>query len=552
MPKKAGTDAAGVREGVEEMNASAGSPWKKQDWRWNLWVAIVTVVTGLLLAWVTDQLPQAEAGKRALMRSLTPLLTPTYDNTHQREITVATIDDLDLKKFDQQWPLTYLFLAQSVENILERRPQVLFIDLLLKRQGTTDDMEKLSTSICDRRGNTAVYIAYIADDMLPDSAMETHLFQKTDANGKPCVKWINPEITADEYDQSQWAYPASIKRKGRTGSQEGRQRSAAFEIFCDLPHQQCPDEKEEAPLALIWPTVAFDMNVQTMIRRRSSAPVVTGSSSVGRPENVYEAACREHVPPWETVPGVTVIRGWFQPEAKLRPCPYLRVMPLRALTLEAFSESDIDSSIAGRIVFLGANIVGSGDRIFSPVNGSLPGVHAHAMALNNLMAFHGQYKKAEGSRLFVTISVVCIVAMLTLWNHYFTQVEGRPAEVPTLSRQRTFLGRLSMLILFAPMLAAGWPRGRPTADPRARLLRRSAFFTLNLALVLILFVVGYVWLRQGPLSMVEYVFFPFVAHFIRVGKVVAERSRDWWHALWADNPWDAWARSRPDVLSSEH
>jgi hypothetical protein len=566
MPKEAGADAAGVRKGVEEMSASGGSLWKKQSWRWDIWVAIVTVVTGLLLAWVTQQLPQEELLKRALMRSVAPAMTPVYDHTFQHKITIVTIDDLDLKKFGQPWPLPYSFLSASVQAMLERYPKVLFIDLLLKREEAAPEMEALRKVICQSRGDTTVYIASIPDEMLPDSAMETLLLEGKDHDGKPCAKRINPQITSDKYDQSQWEYPVWIE----ADKAKHPDRSVAFEIFCDLQRADCPlseyPEEHDKKLALIWPTVAFEKNLETMLKIKARPDVLSHPRMCKpdepvwrKPTDEYEPACRDRTPPWEAVPGITLIEGLMQPEAKLPPCPYLRVTPLRALTFEGFSRGEVSDAFADKIVFVGADIVGSGDKIVSPVHGTLPGVHAHAMALNNLMTFQGRYKEAgdfdfkhldSNGSLFVIISVISIVVMLTLWNHYFTEVAAPPP--PRLSAWRGFLGCLGMIVLVLPLLVMGAPRGGATADLRRHLQGQLSFINMNIALIALIFVVGYVWLRQGPLSMVEYVLFPFLAHFLHLGKTIAERSRDWWHALWANNPWGEWAKRRAHGEPTEH
>ena len=73
----------------------------------------------------------------------------------------------------------------------------------------------------------------------------------------------------------------------------------------------------------------------------------------------------------------------------------------------------------------------------------------------------------------------------------------------------------------------------------------GAFFGVLGALV---FYLGYYVLFQGPLSIIEYVLFPLMSHFLHLGEMFAHRSRQLWCALWASNPWAEWARQGRDAV----
>lgn len=549
------------------MSAGGGTLWKKRNWRWDLWVAIVTVVTGLALAWITAQIPQQELAKRAVTRAVSPVLTPIYGESGNRELTVVTIDDADLDAFRKTWPLELGFFSRRVEVLLAKKPRVLFIDLLLKRESSPEQIAALRDALCQARGTTKVYIASLRG-LVPDSPTEAELFKEhpeprstPDAPLKMsvCAIPVDARLTPDRHDQSQWDYPLQIQ----TSAEPPRHvRSAALDIFCREQPDLCPPDKQVLPpLAMIWPARSFPTNVQTMIRERESK---TGTAT-------YEPACRDGIPPLEAVPGVVLaknLRTWlgirWSPdkerrdelkrqalERQLPPCPYHQVIPLRAFNGKGFSETELGAAFVHKIVVLGADVIGTGDKVTSPIHGPIPGVHAHAMALDNLITLEGKYKQAgdfdpadltsHGSR-FVILSVAAIVAMLTLWNHFFTEVEPPPPR--PLKWWQSILHRAGMVFLLPPMLVFGWPRGRSTVDPRQHFLGRLAFINLNVALIAFIFALGYFWLRQGPLSMFEYVLFPFIAHFLHLGKTIAGRSCDWWHAVADQNPWAAWALRR--------
>lgn len=513
--------------------------WKKRSWQRDLVVAIITVATGIFLAWFAEQIPQNDIAKQGLTRALVPVLTPLYDKLDTGRITVVTVDDLDLESFNVGWPLKLDFLTRRVKNILDRQPRALFIDLLLKSQAPESEIDDFHDVICNARGTTRVYIASLGEQ-LPYSAIEKRLLLPQE--DKPaCATAVNVEITANKLDQLQWEYPAEI-RSASSGTSP--RKSTAFHIYCDLVPEHCPRLTEKSPpMAMVWPASSARTNVDTMIR------ALPASSPGGEP--VYEHACRDGIPAWEAIPyarAAAQLTGIRPIRAGQLACPYHPVIPLRAFRSIGFREAELVEAIANSVVMLGGNIIGAADRIVSPVNGALPGVHAHAMALDNLMSFSGRYKQSgqfeiteptsDGS-LFVILSVLFTVTALTLWNHYFTEADPLPD-------QRRFRGfrlwraRAGMLAMALPMIALGRPRIVPTVDVRQHIQGKVAFISINVALSVVLFVIGYAWLRQGPLSMVEYVIFPFVAHFTAIGKAVADRCFALCTALADANPWAAW------------
>lgn len=517
----------------------ADARWKTRSWRRDILVAVITVATGIFLAWIAEQIPQNDIAKQGLTRALVPVLTPLYEKLDTGRITVVTVDDLDLDAFNEGWPLKLDFLTRRVKNILDRQPRVLFVDLLLKSQAPLNEIDDLHDVICSARGTTRVYIASLGE-LLPYSAVEKRLLLPN-GDQPACATAVAVQITADKLDQLQWEYPVEIRSEA---SGAPSRKSAAFQIYCDLTPAHCPGLTDKSPpMAMVWPASSASTNVETMIR-------ALPTSSPGE-KPVYEHACRDGIPAWEAIPyarALTQLAGIQPIEAGQFACPYHQVIPLRAFRSIGFREAELDEAFANSVVLLGGNIIGAADRIVSPVNGPLPGVHAHAMALDNLMSFKGRYKQSgrfeiaeptnDGS-LFVILSVLFTVTALTLWNHYFTEADPLP-DKRQFSGFRLLRARAGMLALALPMIALGRPRIVPTVDVRQHLQGKVAFFSIHLAVGVALFVIGYAWLRQGPLAMVEYIVFPFVAHFTAIGQAVADRCFALCKALGDANPWATW------------
>jgi hypothetical protein len=81
--------------------------------------------------------------------------------------------------------------------------------------------------------------------------------------------------------------------------------------------------------------------------------------------------------------------AFFDPKNVRSWCPYTGVIPAEAL-LEGRDDPDITALAHNRIVFYGASLSGVQDKSFTPVNGLIASVFVHAMALDNLISFHGR------------------------------------------------------------------------------------------------------------------------------------------------------------------
>ncbi len=520
---------------------------QRRGWRDDLWVAIVTVLTGLFLAWFTAQLSGSELIRRSTARGFLPLLTPSYiDDAKRDAISIVTIDGQDLETFGVDWPIPLDFLARRIEAVLARHPRAVFIDLLLMAPRSDGEIAALRSVLCSAPIDR-VFVATLGD-VRRFSRVEQALFDGVKPGtgsippGPACATPVNARVSPDKLDQLQWQYPMTVAvtddgEPGASSRLQGRadplERSAALAMYCTLEPGRCPRAHEQ-PMALIWPARAASTNVQTMIR--------------AVPSGGYEPTCRSRSELWEHIPfSRLVMDTWVDldgaPLRKSPICPYHEVVPLRAFNGIGFSAAELDQSIANRIVMIGADIVGANDRVNSPLNGALPGVHAHAMALDNLITFDGRYKEyaefdwrepfSRGS-LFVITSVVTITIALTLRSRYLPPL---PPHRP--GRQRPWAGRLGVLLAAPAMILRGMPAQRG-GEWRARLRVGSLVFLVSVALVLLLFTLGFHLFRQGPLAMVEYVLSPLAAHFLHLGEALAHRSLLWWKAVRSDDPWGSW------------
>lgn len=532
-------------------------------------MVLVTVVTGLFLAWLSNKLLVDEVVKRAMSRIYAPLLSLNYSDAGQRAITVVTVDDTDLNEYGLSWPVPLDFYQRLLDGVVKRKPSAIFLDVLFLDNKPEKEVQSLIRAAC-RAADAGIpfFMATFARELL-SSDTERKIFAARTKFGVPCVTAARSNVTPDSLDQSQWAYPLRPRSEDEIEQSGVFPDSVALSIYCRLYATTCPS-KTEVPLSLIWASKAEPTNVSTMVARDKQGTLMT--------------VCRGHWNWWEVLPGANML---FQLAGNpiLPLCPYNEVIPVRAFKGYGFSAAQLDEAVKGKVVMIGADLKAIGDNSFSPLHGRLPGIHVHAMALDNLISFDGRYRENGDfewrhlwhapANLFIFLSILLTASVMVFWKHHKEGISSQhlAAEmtnrggfgewpivqwlrstgaqhsenpvVNSLVRLGLFLVkwsvRLSLLVTMPLLLVLGWPRFGSTQKTRHELKLALWGLMVYLALGVVIFYLGYYVFYQGPLSIIEYVLFPLMAHFLHVGETIASRSRQFWLSLWASNPWAEWA-----------
>ena len=534
-------------------------------------MVIVTVVAGLFLAWLSNKLLIDEVVKRAMSRIYAPLLSLNYSQAGQQAITVVTIDDKDLKEYGLNWPVPLDYYQRLLDRLVKQKPKAVFLDVLFLDDKPAREIDSLISAAC-RATDAGVpfYMATFARGPLSSNA-EQRIFDARTSSGVPCAIAVRSNVSPDSLDQSQWAYPLRPRVEDEFDGAVNLPDSVALSIYCRLYAATCP-KRTEVPLSLIWATKAAPTNVETMVVRDPQNGAIT-------------PICRGVWNWWEVVPGASLLFTLAGHPA-LPLCPYHQVIPVRALKGQGFSPAELHDALGGKIVMIGADLKAIGDNSFSPVHGRLPGVLVHAMALDNLIAFEGQYRENGDfewhelwhapANVFIFLSVLLTASVMVLWKHHKESSSSKGMSTVISSRvgfddRRSVqclrrLGskqsdsrlitrlvscgllivqvfvRLPMVAMLPLLLILGWPRTGSTEKSRYELGQSLLGIPIYAALCATVFYLGYHVFHQGPLSIIEYVLFPLMAHFLHVGETIADRSRQFWHAMWASNPWAEWAR----------
>ncbi len=536
-----------------------------------LWIGCTTVVVGLLLAFISSSLPVQEIAKRMTTRIYAPLLTLNYSTQGRDTITIMTLDDVDLQSYGLSWPVPLDYYQRLIDRVVTFQPRAIFIDVLFLDNRDNRLIDKLRQSACKASdAGVPVFLATMArpdgilavtkPGVLPASNVEEALFNALNSAGQPCVIPTLATIAPDKLDQSQWQYP--LERNA-----ENKRSSVALAMFCHFNMDQCPRDVGE-PQALIWGTRAAPTNEQTMISRNAEGGV--------------SPICRSQWHMSEVVPGVSLLETLITHRPPLPLCPYHQVIPVRAFQYldspasgYGFSATEMKTALNGKMVMVGADLAASGDNVVSPFHGRLPGVHVHAMALDNLIETRGRYVE-DGefgahhgwntrTNWFTLLAIISTATTLSCWS-LIRRRPRLPSERPRTPRHagpvKTFFHRfyarlkhaenylkkqpvmwvstqfLIFLLLLVPTLVAallGYPKA--TTEKFWIVVKWSAAGALVYGMLsLLLLWLGYGVFRQGPLVIIEYVMFPLLAHFTHLGEIFAKRVYLWYASLKQPSP----------------
>ncbi len=117
--------------------------------------------------------------------------------------------------------------------------------------------------------------------------------------------------------------------------------------------------------------------------------------------------------------------AFFDTGAVKSHCPYTGELPVMSL-MEGLGRSRISpSSRPDRVVFYGGSLEGAQDKTYTPVNGLLPSVFVHAMALDNLITFQGRPEQnvitafgttipSNPAQMMAIVPVILILALIHL------------------------------------------------------------------------------------------------------------------------------------------
>jgi CHASE2 domain-containing sensor protein len=376
---------------------------------------------------------------------------------------VITVDDTFLLSRDESWPMTYRMHAYILDEIASRKPKAIFIDLPFVSERPDETFGELIGTLRGIAQTTPVYIAAApsVEAIRPATPSIIELVAT-----EPNIHLV--DITAGKSLGVGDAYPIAAR---------GDLAPAAVRLYRDL-YPSYPPVEQRSPGDEIdpwWATPKDPFNCRGAVIERDCAYL--GQGVVRR---LLFLMISGFLPEPPGVEDTTLVRVPYTPSIRAADLFKGDVFP------------QVTERTQGAVVFYGADVLLTGDRQESPIQGSVPGVYAHAMVFDNLVAFRGRYISAAppfglGSKghtvllLFMMAVLVVIGRLLaTLWRPnlllqphlrgaLFTVLDGAVLVVAGLSVALfefgvMHIGPLAWATVFAAAMTGNLLASRPLAS----------------------------------------------------------------------------------------
>lgn len=345
-----------------------------------LWALLILVVVSFTMLWLGDKLnASGMALTRFMARAQAPLMAQFHYPAVMRDrITVAVYDREFLDSSASAWPISYQDHADGLLRLAgdpNARPKAIMLDITFGQERDDPTISSLRQALCriQNEFKVPVFLAAMPSPETGRLTIRTGLGADQPGAGPACFTLVGVDYLPDPLDGLAWSYPLSRHLTGAgwasgPASEPLKQpayRSAALAMAQDVAHLDLGEET--VPMALVW--------------GHNSSP------QTHRPERL--AHCRPGVPELgQLVPGV--LRQFWEEADRLPLCPYHQTLSMAQLG--TLSEGELAPYLAGRYVLVGANVPGFNDFADSPVHRITPGIYMHAMALDNLLTYAGDYK----------------------------------------------------------------------------------------------------------------------------------------------------------------
>ena len=342
---------------------------------------------------------------------------PHFYGTEGRDnVAVAMIDENTLHTLHTPWPWKYGDHARALDALLQYKPKAVVIDFLFVDSRSDDTLKDLVDEIGRyRKAHVPLYFEGGID--LPYG--ENPLRPELAATGVPI---LDPAIPVNAGVARQ--YNTTGRCFNQKPDADGTCPSLALRVFRDVYGKKYPLAPINDMMELVWGT-------------RTA------------PENHWISQTDANGEQHSCFGDMSLLRRWylafFNTSAVKSPCPYTAELTVEALYLRP-DDKDVVKMATNRVIFYGGALEGAQDRTYTPVNDLLPSVFVHAMAMDNLITYHGQpYQNAisvggapMNGNLVQIVAVIPVILILSLFHWRSLRQKRREAEKPAGGRSLTF------------------------------------------------------------------------------------------------------------------
>jgi len=313
------------------------------------------------------------------------LIGPLYPTDQRDEITVVLFNEATLGYLDATWPVALGRHAEILRNIREMGPRAVMVDFIFP----------------DKRDDPSV--TQLQDEILAYQGEGIPLyFARAEGTG---LDWIRSDLS--EAKLTSIANPISdgVSRTYDPCSRFSGDHPACACVAGPNDFKSCPAETDAAstgsPVAL---TAAFEL-----YRGEAGLPSRLNIYEPGTMDVVWSNRLNPTNDLWmrkQTAEGfenlcvdiASSFDDWLRRMASKsekysfrQTCPYSTTVSARMI-LSAPQDAALRDLVHERYVFYGGDLAGLEDTVVPPTHVKLPGVYLHAMALDNLLTFDGEYK----------------------------------------------------------------------------------------------------------------------------------------------------------------
>ncbi|MEG1769786.1 MAG: CHASE2 domain-containing protein [Comamonas sp.] len=341
-------------------------------------VLLAAVSFGML--WLGDKInAQGMAVTRFMARAQAPVSAQlAYPGQARDQITVVLYDQPFLNTLGTAWPISYQEHADWLGRLVELPgppPKALMVDITFGQERPDPSWAALKDQLCaiQRERGIPVFLAALPDAATGQLAIRPELMDASRPGSARCYTLVGVDYVPDPLDAVAWSYETHrhfdgnqwVVGKPEAPSTQPYYRSAALAMAEDVAGLQADDHPQ--PMALVW--------------GHNSASAATANA-------------RHCVPGerrWSSlVPGL--LRQLWEDAPAGPLCPYHRTLTFSEVA--ELDETALAAQVSGKYLFVGAQAAGYNDFAQSPVHGRVPGVHMHAMALDNFLTYGNDYKQS--------------------------------------------------------------------------------------------------------------------------------------------------------------
>ncbi|MDM0029182.1 CHASE2 domain-containing protein [Variovorax sp. J31P216] len=436
---------------------------------------------------------------RQIARAYAPLVGTLQGTARRDAISVLVIDDQSLQRAGQSWPADYGYYARLIDSLGANRPKAIFIDVMFAAKRNDPSIARLIDSACKASASgVRIYLA-----TRRDADGRFLLRPDLEAVSPRCVHKVAVEYEPDQADQTAWSY-----RLGSGSGAHGSPLSAANAIYVDLGGAL--PATLHSDVALNWGLASASRGLEWL---QSTAPDASHHGGHQDSPAAPTSYCREaNGSAADLLPAS--IHRLFDPEAEKPVCVFHNTLyPADLATSSDEEDQELKAQVEGRVIMIGTALQGSNDRVISPLHGRIPGVYLHAMALDNLLFYGKDFKRATHASLNPDGLRVWFLVLVGLLIVGFARMvrEKRAMRVAQASNDKPGAD--------ASTTKAPWKR-----KPREALLwiaRKAASVSINLLFITGMLFIGQKLLNLGFLAVIDVALFAFAAEWL-----------EWNESLW--------------------